>query len=175
VTGEAATTITSRWSGACRRCGRWYAQGEPIRYAAALGPMHATDARCAEAPAGLTDADLAPLSPAALRAELDDLTMLVRNAKWVQAKPQPWGDHQWTLRAYWPDADFDRLVLGIKRCGVRRRWRADPSRPWSHREYLDLGGWTHWVMDARRSPPSLEFLVNRQLAATTLPLFSEVR
>jgi hypothetical protein len=92
-----------------------------------------------------------------------DILAVIARLTWRAARPQPWGDHQYTVRVRddpQREADFVALFEAIQRGGQFERWRGRKKK------YLHPGdGWKYWSMT-----PFLPgtWIINRMLAADDL-------
>jgi hypothetical protein len=92
----------------------------------------------------------------------EPILAVVARLTWRQARPQPWGEHQYTVRVRddpHREADFLALFAAIQRDGVFERWRGRRKR------YLYVGDWKHWAMTAFEPGT---WIINRMLAADDL-------
>ena len=138
------TTMLAKWRGRCRACGMAILQGTVMDWTREDGAKHVSPEACAEAVAN-------PPIERVLRGPQPEqpvdrarIEALLLGHPWKRATSAKYEKlpHEYSLRKYWDDAQFDWAVQHIRRTGyerffIGRIWIYYAAGPF---EFWDCGG-----------------------------------
>jgi hypothetical protein len=169
----AATVIKGRYTCLCTACGKWIRGGDLVEYDPARKGVRHPPGECATAYPSLPPGTLTrSTDPVEQWAEIERLGRLLEAQAWTVARTMPDVPHEWSLRPkrrkqypcrWTSEEEFDSVLLGIRRWGLRRKWRTTTFTK------LDINDRYYWTCAPLQAPPQNTDLINRAVRATYEP------